>query len=438
MPPKKRVVPNAFTSNNNPRRRRTCSPVPAAIAVSPTQTLSSRTRCSRQATLAAVPTSDAEHSESESEGEWEAAEQRADEEHGRFIPADHLMDDSDLEDNGEFGQLFLAVEEGALVQRVGTREQIQQWEEEEAAQVVKSRGPYYNKALPDTASRQTKGRRAKEFAALNQKFGAGRNAQEANGASSVDAVAHSRSTPSSVVHALRTFPFTPSSSISSAALATSPTPFAIIGLLHHRTPPSSSLCHPHRTSGSEKSTASSDSDAHDPDWEDDEEADVREIELDAVIGTPAEGEVEEDVKMPWAEVVKRTQKEAGDAMAAGLRSKALLLQHLHDFANLATKGVGIVEASRRVAIAAHEGKGIALARRITPAMFRRAAESDILPRCGVALCNTAFSLSSAKRWLRKLGYRRHKIQKGLYVDGHERADVLEYRNDVFLPQMAQF
>ncbi|GAA5917195.1 hypothetical protein JCM5296_006964, partial [Sporobolomyces johnsonii] len=41
-------------------------------------------------------------------------------------------------------------------------------------------------------------------------------------------------------------------------------------------------------------------------------------------------------------------------------------------------------------------------------------------------------------WLRKLGYRRHKIQKGLYVDGHERADVLEYRNDVFLPQMAQF
>jgi len=30
------------------------------------------------------------------------------------------------------------------------------------------------------------------------------------------------------------------------------------------------------------------------------------------------------------------------------------------------------------------------------------------------------------------------VKKGVYMDGHERPDVVEYRNNVFLPLMASF
>ena len=31
-----------------------------------------------------------------------------------------------------------------------------------------------------------------------------------------------------------------------------------------------------------------------------------------------------------------------------------------------------------------------------------------------------------------------RVKKGVYMDGHERPDVVEYRNNVFLPLMASF
>ena len=40
---------------------------------------------------------------------------------------------------------------------------------------------------------------------------------------------------------------------------------------------------------------------------------------------------------------------------------------------------------------------------------------------------------TARRWLEKLGFSWRKIQKGVYVDGHERSDVVRYRQEVFLP-----
>ena len=45
---------------------------------------------------------------------------------------------------------------------------------------------------------------------------------------------------------------------------------------------------------------------------------------------------------------------------------------------------------------------------------------------------------TARRWLIKLGWRRTVVQKGVYMDGHERSDVVEYRNNVFLPAIARF
>jgi len=47
------------------------------------------------------------------------------------------------------------------------------------------------------------------------------------------------------------------------------------------------------------------------------------------------------------------------------------------------------------------------------------------------------SLETAQQWLKKMGYQWTYNPKGQYADGHERADVVDYRNNHFLPAMAQ-
>jgi hypothetical protein len=39
---------------------------------------------------------------------------------------------------------------------------------------------------------------------------------------------------------------------------------------------------------------------------------------------------------------------------------------------------------------------------------------------------------TARRWQEKLSLSWQKVQKGIYVDGHERSDVTQYRQEVFL------
>lgn len=43
------------------------------------------------------------------------------------------------------------------------------------------------------------------------------------------------------------------------------------------------------------------------------------------------------------------------------------------------------------------------------------------------------TLQTANVWLHAMGYRYGKAPSGMYIDGHERKDVVEYRQDVFLP-----
>lgn len=47
------------------------------------------------------------------------------------------------------------------------------------------------------------------------------------------------------------------------------------------------------------------------------------------------------------------------------------------------------------------------------------------------------SLSTAQAWMRLLEYRWIKVPSGQYVDGHEHADVIRYRQNTFLPAMAK-
>lgn len=45
---------------------------------------------------------------------------------------------------------------------------------------------------------------------------------------------------------------------------------------------------------------------------------------------------------------------------------------------------------------------------------------------------------TARRWLRKLGFKYDTVKKGVFVDGHERADVVDYRQKVFLPKWREY
>ena len=44
---------------------------------------------------------------------------------------------------------------------------------------------------------------------------------------------------------------------------------------------------------------------------------------------------------------------------------------------------------------------------------------------------------AAGNWLRCMGYSWRRAKKGVYVDGHERDDVVKYRQEVFLPKLQQ-
>ncbi|RPA96606.1 hypothetical protein L873DRAFT_1694133, partial [Choiromyces venosus 120613-1] len=47
----------------------------------------------------------------------------------------------------------------------------------------------------------------------------------------------------------------------------------------------------------------------------------------------------------------------------------------------------------------------------------------------------ALSSRLAHAWLSRLGWYWNEVHKGIYKDGHERDDIKQYRNLVFLPQL---
>src|ERR1700720_2373183 len=48
------------------------------------------------------------------------------------------------------------------------------------------------------------------------------------------------------------------------------------------------------------------------------------------------------------------------------------------------------------------------------------------------------SISTTRRWMERQGFRYTKYKKALYFDGHERPDVVYYRQHIFLPLMAEY
>jgi len=74
---------------------------------------------------------------------------------------------------------------------------------------------------------------------------------------------------------------------------------------------------------------------------------------------------------------------------------------------------------------------------VTPKRFQHALNERILPSLGIEL-RAGLSVSTAQRWLVKLGWRNRRLTKGVYIDRHKREDVKTYQQDVFLPKMAEY
>ncbi|KAK4704019.1 hypothetical protein P7C70_g2193, partial [Phenoliferia sp. Uapishka_3] len=69
-----------------------------------------------------------------------------------------------------------------------------------------------------------------------------------------------------------------------------------------------------------------------------------------------------------------------------------------------------------------------------PVGLKRYIEEELFPRFGVKV-RGGVSLSTARRWMRREGFTYKRYAKGVYVDGHERADVVKHRQEVFIPTL---
>ena len=86
--------------------------------------------------------------------------------------------------------------------------------------------------------------------------------------------------------------------------------------------------------------------------------------------------------------------------------------------------------SRAKAAAAAEGMNEAEASDLEETMWKTVSE-DV----------TLFTVSerTARRWLNELGFKhKHKQGKGVYHDGHDRADVQKYLHQGFLPKVKSY
>lgn len=61
-----------------------------------------------------------------------------------------------------------------------------------------------------------------------------------------------------------------------------------------------------------------------------------------------------------------------------------------------------------------------------PAKLCRYINTFLLPSLNI---ESTISEITAVRWLKKLGFKLRKVEKGVYVDGHEREDVVKSRHD---------
>lgn len=72
-----------------------------------------------------------------------------------------------------------------------------------------------------------------------------------------------------------------------------------------------------------------------------------------------------------------------------------------------------------------------------PQGLKKYLELELFPRVQYRKVGKGVTLQTARNFLRKEGFKYTEHKKALYYDGHERPDVVQYRQEVFLPAMEQ-
>ncbi|KAK7046362.1 hypothetical protein R3P38DRAFT_3346079, partial [Favolaschia claudopus] len=67
-----------------------------------------------------------------------------------------------------------------------------------------------------------------------------------------------------------------------------------------------------------------------------------------------------------------------------------------------------------------------------PRGLKKYLELELFPRIGYKVAR-GISVNTARRWLHEQGFQYTEVKKGLYYDGHERPDVVDYRQNEFIP-----
>ena len=73
---------------------------------------------------------------------------------------------------------------------------------------------------------------------------------------------------------------------------------------------------------------------------------------------------------------------------------------------------------------------------VNPKILKNYIENEVFPSLGIERKKTICE-KTAWRWLKKLGWHCKEWKKDIYVDGHEREDVVQYRQTIFLPMMKE-
>ena len=84
-----------------------------------------------------------------------------------------------------------------------------------------------------------------------------------------------------------------------------------------------------------------------------------------------------------------------------------------------------------------EAYGTNLMKKEIPVGLKQYLELELFPQIHMKVVQ-GVSLSTARRWLHRQGFRFTEHCKALYFDGHERPDVVEYRQNNFVPQLKEY
>jgi hypothetical protein len=84
-----------------------------------------------------------------------------------------------------------------------------------------------------------------------------------------------------------------------------------------------------------------------------------------------------------------------------------------------------------------EKYGHGVVREEMPRGLKKYMEAELLLRLQLKI-KKGISLNTARRWLLKEGFSYTGHKKDVYFDGHDRPDIVAYRQKEFLPQMAMY